>query len=723
MKVMKRRILSPWTEGGMINNKFKIFSTCFGLILTLAHLSFLFSQERIANIRYEIRVELDDQNKMLHGKENISWLNRTRDEVRDMWFHLYWNAFKNENSTMNQEAREESLAPLRLDGFEIKDGDWGWVDIKDIRLADGTDLRPSLAFVSADEPVHPGDQTVAKVELPRPVKSGEEVQLQIVFQSKIPKDVLRTGYYKHSYFISQWFPKPGVYEERKGWNCHEYHLNSEFFADFADFAVQITVPEKFVVGASGKQIEAVPDAAKKTVTYTFEQRAIHDFAWTADPNFIKVERDFIGANEVTPQEYEEISRALQLPQEETRLGNVRMILLIAPEHKGQIDRHFAALRAAIKYYGLWYGPYPYETVTMVDPPFRTGSGGMEYPTLFTAGTSILKSKDVLSPEGVIIHEFGHGYWYGLCASNEFEEAWLDEGINTYSTGKVVAKAYGIGASSMSFNRIPLAWFFKFPRYYDRELDRAAAIQAVEYDPVTTASWKFLNRGSYGLNVYMRASTCLNTLEKLVGEETMLRIMRTFHQRFRYKHPKTQDFWAVVNEVTGRDMTWFFQELFASTLNFDYGVSILNSSKKVDQVRGVFEIEGKKKEFSQKEVRNLEKGRKKSGKKEKYITTVVLRRFGEAKVDKDTGLKIKVVFEDGSEEILSWDGQDRWKRLTFEKAARARYAQIDPDGIWLIDSNLANNSLKREPSRGGVLKFVSRLLFYIQNFFQSISGLS
>ncbi len=697
----------------------QILSSCV-LMLALSVPNGTALQDKASILKYEIWVELDDQNKMLHGKEDIIWINTTSDAITDMWFHLYYNAFKNERSTMLQESKEESFGPL---GVKVKEGEWGWIDVVSIKLADGRDLKPTLEFIRQDEPLHPGDQTVMRVLFPEPITPGESVHLQIEFQSKIPRGLQRTGYYKDSYFIAQWFPKPGVYEEGRGWNCHEYHLSSEFYADFADFTVHITVPENFVVGASGKQIRAITNESEETVTYTFHQEDIHDFAWTADPDFIKVERDFIAEKEVSPEEYEEVSRSLWIRVEDIKLNDVKMILLIRKEHKNQINRHFQALKSAIKYYGLWYGRYPYETVTMVDPPFRTGSGGMEYPTLFTAGTGILRSKDVLSPESVIVHEFGHGYWYGLCANNEFEEAWLDEGINTYSTGKVLAKAYGPGAFPISLNRIPLNRFVKMPSYYDYDFDRAASIHVVELDPITTFSWKFYNRGSYGLNVYFRASTCLNTLERLIGQDTLMKILRTFQMRFRFKHPKTEDFIDIVNEVTGRDLTWFFGELFFKTLNFDYGISSLISREKEEFVRGVFDRDGEKEELTKKTIRRLKAEKQDSSTQNIYITVVVVRRFGEAKLGGDATLKLKIVFEDGTEEIRLWRGRERWRKFRFEKMSRASFAQIDPDDIWLIDSNIANNSLKRKPFRNGIWKVTSHLFFFMQNVLQLVSGLS
>jgi hypothetical protein len=662
-----------------------------------------------SHLRYEIRIALDDAAKMLRGQEEVVWLNQTRDDVPDMWFHLYWNAFKNEKSALFEEQREESPG-----GSTIKDGDWGWIDITQIALADGTDLRPTLEFMTPDAPAHPDDQTVVRVRFPAAVKPGEEVHLRLEFQAKIPAALRRSGYYQNSYFIAQWYPKPGVYEEGKGWNCHQYHFNSEFFADFADFAVHITVPAAFVVGASGKQVSAVTGSEGKTVTYTFAQDRIHDFAWTADPDFIKVERDFIASQEVTEKEYTEVAARLGLPVDEVRLPDVQITLLIEPEHKAQTERHFKALRQALKYYGLWYGPYPYETVTMVDPPFRTGSGGMEYPTLFTAGTGVITDPKVLSPEGVIIHEFGHGYWYGLSANNEFEEAWLDEGINSYSTGKVAAQAYGPGMLSASLFGFPLSRLFHFPRYYDYESDRVGAIMIAEHDPITTASWRFSSRMSYAMNVYQRASCSLYTLERFIGADAMLRLLRTFQMRFRFHHPQTRDFINVANEVSGKDLDWFFQEFFSNTHNFDYGVSLLRSQEKKEIERGVFDGEGKKTEVTWSDVRKKEKDKKNAASPKTYVTEVVVRRFGEARLGGDARVRLRVKFEDGSEENADWDGRDRWHKFVFEKPAKATLAQIDPDLIWLIDSNLSNNSLKARASRSGPARLASRFLFWLQN---------
>jgi hypothetical protein len=668
-------------------------------------------------LSYEIWVELDAAGKSLLGKEEIVWTNTSPEPVPDMLFHLYWNAFKNEDSAFLREAAAESLFSR---GAAPEDGEWGWIDVTDIRLADGTDLKPGFHYVTPDGPEHPGDQTVARVLFPAPVRPGESVRLRLEFRSRVPRTVARSGYYRDSFFIAQWYPKPGVYEAGRGWNCHAYHQNSEFYADFADFVVHLTVPSRFVVGSSGRQTEARVDEAAGRTTYTYRQAMVHDFAWTADPRYLKIERDFVAGREVTAAEYAETAALLGLPVDEVRLPDVRMILLIAPEHEAQIERHFKALRAAIKYYGLWYGPYPYETVTMVDPPFRTGSGGMEYPTLFTAGTSVTPSPNVLSPEGVIVHEFGHGYWYGLVANNEFEAAWLDEGFNTYSTGRVLARAYGPGALSVKFKGWSLDRLLRLPKTFDFELNRAAAINTVRYDPVTAWSWKFYNGGSYGANVYMRASTLLETLERLLGEPAWSRIMRTYHTRFRYRHPAKDDFVAVVNEVSGRDLTWFFDGLLEGTEAFDYGVASVSSAEVPIRSRGVHDVDGARTEMTDRKIAELEAAAAKEPGKAappSYRTTVVLRRYGEARLGGDARVEVAVRFKDGSTETRTWDGRSRWARLEFVGPARVESAQVDPAGIWLIDENMANNSRGVDGLRRNVVKLMSQAVFALQNLLQ------
>ncbi len=664
-------------------------------------------------LQYEIWVTLDDEQRMLTGREQITWQNTSNDVIGEMYFHLYWNAFKNEKSTLQQEAAASSFGGNRS-GQLSNAGHAGYIDIKKIQTAEGIDLSDAVRYVSVDQPDNPHDQTVMRIDLPQALNPGQSITLDLEFESKIPRTIARSGYYQDSYFIGQWFPKPGVYEEGRGWNCHHYHYTSEFYADFASFKVHITVPDRFVVGASGSLTDSTANAADTMATFTYSEDHIHDFAWTAAPQYIKVSRDFIPEQVIDPEEYQRYTKIFDLPLADIRLDTIRMVLLINPGHRHQIDRHFGALIQAIKYYGLWYGKYPYPTITMVDPPFRTRSSGMEYPTLFTAGTSIITSKRH-SPESVIVHEYGHNYWQGMVASNEFEAAWLDEGINTYSEGKVLAQAFGPDVLPLRIARIPVSRYidrFSYPGY---AMERAIGLHITETDPVLRYSWKFYSPVSYGLNVYFRAATLLYTLENILGEETMLRVLRRFQQQYRFRHPYTADFIAVVNEVSGANYRWFFDELFFTARQFDYAIADVRSEK-IRTARGFFDTDSGRIKIDRKKARAIDAEKDTT----LYETTVKVRRLGEARIGGSYRLPVKMVFENDSVITRYWNGQDRWHIFRLTTASKIRYAHIDPETKFLIDANITNNSMRAESKSDGLLRVSNKFLFWIQNLLQMIT---
>ena len=297
-----------------------------------------------------------------------------------------------------------------------------------------------------------------EVPLPEAVKPGQTIQLEIAFKAQLPQVFARTGFHGTFHLGGQWFPKIGVWETAgmrgrtlAGWNCHQFHGNSEFYSNFGRYKVRLTVPSEMVVGATGelRNKETRPD--RQTTTYTFEQDDVTDFAWTAQPNFIRMERMFEAAKETTADELSSIAKLHGIPEQDARLSDVKMILLLQPEHQGQAERHFKALRAGLKWFGLWYGRYPYKTITVVDPPYGgMGAGGMEYPTFITAGTLYSMPEDVnIVLEEVVVHEFGHQFWKELVATNEFEESPLDEGFNTYSTSRIMDKVFGRTAMPVS----------------------------------------------------------------------------------------------------------------------------------------------------------------------------------------------------------------------------------------------------------------------------------
>lgn len=681
------------------------------IILSLLFAISLWAAVPDDHVKYDIWVDLDAENQMLTGQQTIQWVNKSNDAITDMYFHLYWNAFKNENSAFLSEAIEDGSGMGNRVGNLKKPHDAGWIDVISVRVVNGPDLTHTIEFVNTDLPERPGDQTVMKITLDHPLLRGESVYLIMEFKAKIPRTIARSGYYQNSYFIGQWFPKPGVYEPGKGWNCHQYHYTGEFFADFAEFMVHITVPAEFVVGASGRLISEISHEQSNSVTYTYWQDHIHDFAWTADPDYIRYEGRFIANQFVSDEEYRKYAEIFELPVESIKLPDVDMILLIRKEHADQAERHFAALEQAIKYYGLFFGPYPYETITMIDPPFRTGSDGMEYPTLFVAGTAVFTSELDMMCENVIIHEFGHNYWYGMVANNEFEEAWLDEGLNTYSEMKVQDLAYGCSQFIPRFFNWPFTRYFKDFKYYMWEYYRFGGIFSTGKDPVVKPSWLFYDNMSYFMNTYFRAGTLLLTLENILGEKVMMQTMRTFQENYRFTHPSTRDFINTVNQVSQRDMTWFFDEMFFQSNDFDYGIGSVYSEP-VSPARGIFDTDSGKTVID--DIGDQPDSLR------KYLTIVKVRRFGAARLGGDELLRIDFIFEDSTKETRYWDGRERWCDFRFVTSSPLALAHVDPDMKYLIDTSLINNSYRVEAKSSGVVRWANKLMFWIQNIMQLIT---
>ena len=629
------------------------------------------------NANYSIDVELDPRDRTLTGREVLTWRNISNISTTELQFHLYYNAWKNTRSTW---MRERLLG--RGPAFHSRPApDWGWIDVAAVRLLGAGDTPPieltgHLRYISPDDG-NPDDQTVLAVPLLREVGPGESVNIVLEWTSRIPRTFSGTGTIGNFFFLAQWFPKVGVLEET-GWNCHQFHTATEFFSDYGVYDIRVTVPTGWVVGATGlRQDER--DNADGTTTHRYYQEDVHDFAWTTSPDYLDLAARF----------------------EHATLPDVDIRLLLQPEHAEQADRHFEATRAALRYYGEWYGPYPYGHVTVIDPAWQSDSHGMEYPTLFTAGARWLAPGDVIQPESVTVHETGHQFWYGIVANNEFEHAWLDEGLATFSTARIMAEAFMPRYHSRRYFGDFIPYVFRdIP--WSRATDgnglsqyRAAARMDVQATP-TYQYWP----GTAQTTSYNKTAVWLQTLERYLGWPTLRKIMATFFDRWTFRHPTPQDFFKVASEVSEQDLSWFFDQVHASSDVFDYGVHELRSQS--ESARGFFaEDEAPTPTFTAE-----------SDSQGIFQTTVIVRRYGEAIFPVD----VLVVFEDGEEVREQWDGRARWKAFTYERPVRATRAHVDPDRVLLMDLNYTNNSKTNAPKTAeATTKWMLKWMVWLQDF--------
>jgi len=651
------------------------------------------------NASYVIEVHLDPETKMLEGRQVVTWRNIQEVATDELWFHLYWNGWRNDRSTWMLEDRHRGRSSR---GEEIDLSDWGWIEVDSISLVGAPDgsameIGHTARFVAPDD-ANPDDRTVLLVDLPRPVEPGGTVEVELEWRARIPRTFARTGYRGDFFFIAHWFPKLGVFEP-DGWNCYQYHASTEYFSDYGVYDVRITVPEGFVLGATGRQVERTANS-DGSVTYRHVQEDVHAFTWTTSPDYLVVTDRFEAAN----------------------LPPVDLRLLIQPEHQQQAERHLHATKAALDRYGTWYGPYPYGHVTVVDPAWGSGAGGMEYPTLFTAGTRLFNPLGGGSPEGVTVHEAGHQFWYGLVGNNEFEDAWLDEGLNTFSASRTKFETYGAprfmrrffsppGTQMRGFFPILLDGFAYDRSIYENRVGRYRAV--AEIDRQDTASYLYFPTAGSGLS-YSKTTLWLGTLERLLGWERLQPAMSEFFRRWQFGHPQPGDFFAALEEFTGEDLGWFFDQVYRSSEHFDYAIDSVTS--RPARLEGFSEsTEG----LDYAAPVEVEEDEDDEDSTTVYRSEVVVRRQGGSVFP----VEILLVFEDGEELRYPWDGRDRWRLIVEERPGKLQYAAVDPDEILLLDIDRTNNTRLREPeAQYPALKWSSRWLVWFQDFISMVASL-
>lgn len=577
-------------------------------------------------VAYQIDAKLDPVKKTVDATETLRYHNLTGQPLDTFPFHLYLNAFQPQSTFMTEVHQMGTRGTGS--GSEWDSRHYGAIEVKDLEVEGMGNLTGAMQFIHPDDQ-NQNDRTVFQVKLPRAVAANEWVTFRITFHDQLPEVMERTGYRRDFFMVAQWFPKVGVWWHG-AWNCHQFHANTEFFADFGTYDVRVTVPANYIVGAVGDRLSTIPHPdGTKTVVYHAED--VHDFAWTTSPRFRDVEDSWTGS-----------------------AGKVRIHLLMSPGHESSTARYLQALKGAMGCFDKWYGPYPYDTITVVDPPNgASDAGGMEYPTLITAGTSWWMPKGIREPEVVVVHEFGHQYWYGMVATNEFEEAWLDEGINSYSEVKVMDALYGQGRSMIDFHGLTAD---------DAEEQRLSYISMPDTDPMTRFAWQFMNSQAYGAVTYGKTASVLLTLEGLVGENTVQRALRAYFLHFRFTHPTGTDFLNTLNQVAGRNLDWYFDQAVRGTNLLDYEVLDIRSTR--------------------------EDWWKPAGKGPKlYRDSVLLHRKG----DFVFPVQVLIRFDDGKSLLEQWDGRDRWTRLSYLRPDRIVSAEIDPrHQVWL-DRDIFNNS--------------------------------
>ncbi|MBL6866072.1 MAG: M1 family metallopeptidase [Flavobacteriales bacterium] len=565
-------------------------STALSLVIAFLATAFL-SEQAAAQADYfqqtvdhQIAVALDDAEHTLRGDIATRYTNNSADTLDFLWIHLWPNAYKNGQTALAQQKFRQGEMFM----FWALQRDLGGIDSLDFAV-DG---------VAAEWAYHPEHIDIAKLTLPKPLVPGESLEYATPFRVQLPSGkISRLGHIGESYQITQWYPKPAVYD-RDGWHEMPYLNQGEFYSEFGSFDVKITLPKNYVVGATGDfdpswshnqkeevfldsialatarridatefddlelnpdSVNAFPVSATETKTLRYRQYNVHDFAWFADKRWWVLK----GSTEL-PWSGREVTTWSMFTPAEAKLWRK------APEY----------IADATRYYSQWNGDYPYEQVTAVDGTISAG-GGMEYPNVTVIGSS---GSD-MGLETVIVHEVGHNWFYGILGSNERTNAWMDEGINSFNETRYFVEKYGdaIGLTGMVEEATPIMERLDLiGRSYESRDALAYLLSARMSDdqPMQCHSDAFSGI-NYGTVVYKKSAAAFEYLRQSLGTPQFDAAMRSYFSEWKFKHPGPDDLQRSLEASTRKDLAWFFDGLIPTTGQTDYAIAGLRRERTAD----------------------------------------------------------------------------------------------------------------------------------------------
>ena len=541
---------------------------------------FCFSEEYFQqDVSYDIEVTLNDTDRTLSAYEKIRYTNNSKETLDFIWFHLWPNAYKNDSSAMAKQFTR--LGNTRF--LYTKEKDRGYIDSLDF----------SVNGVRTEWEYHPEWIDVAKIFLSEPLLPGKTITIETPFFVKLPRVVSRLGHTGKHFEITQWYPKPAVYD-KDGWHPMPYLNMGEFYSEFGTFDVKITLPENYRIMATGDMINGDKEIAwldslalvgdslgalsKKELekylkknkpkkkkrknkdkksdtlkvipnkTIHFRQENVHDFAWFADPNWIVQKGELF---------LDDSSRQITLWS------------MYLPKNAWLWRNSIEYLHDSGLWFSRFYGDYPYNHISAVDGDMSAG-GGMEYPNITVISRS--GSEDLL--EYVIMHEVGHNWFYGILGTNERDHAWMDEGLTEYSGIRYWEKKYADTGNRFVFidaiqNKLGIAKnvdmaYFQYAGY-------SSGATKDDAQPLNISSDDNYFYRNYGQN-YSKVAVMMRYLHHYLGEKKMDIIMQDYFESWKFKHPGPQDFISFFEKHSDENLKWFFDNMIDSTTYIDYAVS-------------------------------------------------------------------------------------------------------------------------------------------------------
>jgi hypothetical protein len=489
---------------------------------------------------YSIDVELNHDNHTIIGQQKLEIINRSPDDLGELYFHLYFNAFK-PGSDMDTRSLTIADPDPRVGNriSKLAKDEQGWMEIQSTTV-NGEAQRVELYG------------TIARIKLKEPIKAGSSVQVEIVYTAGIPIQIRRNGRMNQEgihYSMAQWYPKLCHYDE-EGWHPNAY-IGREFYGYFGQFKVNILIDSAYTVAGTGyltnaksigkgyaQKTEKNASKIKNKLLWSFEADRVHDFMWAADPNYTHL-------SDTTSDGI--ILRAFYVPHEKTS------------DHWPSL---LPIMKEAFAYIQPTFGDYPYQTYSFI----QGGDGGMEYPM----ATLITGHRGINSLVGVSIHELMHSWYQGVLGFNEARYYWMDEGFTSYASERVMQHLAKKNLITVEIKKPEDLFKSSYTGYVN-------LVTSGKEEPLSTHADHFLYNTAYGLGAYSKGAMYLHQLSGILGQEMLDQILREFYSHCAFKHPTDRDFIRLTEKMSGMQLKWYNDYWVYSTKFIDYSIQKVEST--------------------------------------------------------------------------------------------------------------------------------------------------
>ncbi|MDZ7738230.1 MAG: M1 family metallopeptidase [Bacteroidales bacterium] len=508
-------------------------------------------------VNYKINVSLNDTLHELHAFGKTEYINHSPDTLHSIYFHLWPNAYSDNKTQLARQVFRANGKSKLFNDQELT----GFIDSLDFRV-DGRQVQWNLL---------PGQTDICRIDLNEVLKAGDTINITTPFRVKIPMGVTsRLGHIGESYQISQWYPKPAVYDQ-DGWHQMSYLDQGEFYSEFGSFDVSITLPDNYIVGATGslqnqQELEMLeklaadtlwknssylkkvpfPASSKQMKTLHYTAREVHDFAWFADKRF-----NVMTGKIKLPGSGREVTTRVMFTNRQSNLW------------EDALDY----VNEAILWASEKAGDYPYESFTAVQSALSAGYG-MEYPGITVIGIV----EDAYSLDEVLFHEIFHNWCYGALASNERKYPFMDEGITSAYTARYMNEKYPLKKLwQVYFKDWKLARFLnidRLPVERMQELEWLVQARSNLEQPINLPANEYSDL-NYGIILYNKAAIAFNYLRANLGDSLFDAAMREYYHNWMFRHPRPDDLRAGFENITDKDLSWFFDDLIGTTRRLDY----------------------------------------------------------------------------------------------------------------------------------------------------------